>query len=238
MRYLKIVLLVAFVAACVALAHVPAVRQAIGSWQPNAPGGEQNVWTAGAVFTGVVALLVAAGVPRLALWTLGGVAFGLARGLLFAEVGTVLGSYATFCFMRWAGRDAVLRKWPVLDRYAHRLGRGGWATVLVARVTPVSSLLVNATLALTRVRHTQFLLASAVGFLPEGVPVVLLGAAGRKLDQGMIVRSVAYVLAGVAVLVLGAVLLMRYRRRADAGDAAAEPEPPQEGQGATETAGP
>lgn len=229
MRYLKIGMLIAFVVACVLLAHVPAVRQAVGHWEPISQGDAQNVWLAGAIFTGVVALLVAVGVPRLALWTLGGVAFAFARGLLFAEVGTVLGSYAAFCFMRWAGRDALLRKWPVLDRYARRLGRGGWATVLLARLTPVSTVLVNAMLALTRVRHGQFLLASALGFLPEGVPAVLLGAAGRKFNQGLIMRSVAYVVAGAAVLALGTLLLVRYRRQAGAEENGAAPQPPQDG---------
>jgi uncharacterized membrane protein YdjX (TVP38/TMEM64 family) len=224
---LKIALLAAFVVGCVLLAHEPAVRDALTQWWPAGEDTAQQGWAAGLVFTGVVAVLVAVGVPRLALWSLAGVTFGLARGLLFAEAGTLLGSYAIFCFVRWAGRDVILRKWPVLDRYGQRLGRGGWAAVCLARIMPISSLVVNATLALTPVTHREFLLASAVGFLPEGVPAVLLGAAGRKLGQGLITRSIAYILAGAVLLAVGAFLLMKYRRRPkvrEALGAAGEPE--------------
>jgi uncharacterized membrane protein YdjX (TVP38/TMEM64 family) len=216
MRYLKPALLVAFVLASLVLAHIPAVRNAVTEWWPGADFIRDHVWTAGLIFTAGVAVLVAVGVPRLALWWLAGVMFGLARGLLFAEVGTVIGSYATFCFVRWAGRDMILRRWPVLDRYGQRLGKGGWATVFLARVTPISSLIINATLALTRVRHREFLLASAAGFLPEGAPATLLGAAGRKLGQGLLARSIAYILFGVVVLAAAGFFVIRYRRRAAA----------------------
>ena len=223
---LKIILLAAFVAASLVLAYIPAVRNTVTAWWPAAEYTKEHVWTAGLIFTAGTAVLVAVGVPRLFFWWFAGVTFGLARGLLFAEVGTVIGSYATFCFVRWAGRDLILRKWPVLDRYGRRLGRGGWATVLLARVTPISSLAINATLALTPVTHRTFVLASAAGYLAEGIPATLLGAAGRKLGQGMLARSIAYILAGVVLLAFAGYLVVKYRRRAamrkDAGVGAPE----------------
>jgi len=210
---LKIALLVVFVTACLVLAHVPAVRNAMtGLWPVNEDTAQQG-WGAGFAFAGAMAVLVAVGVPRLALWSLAGVTFGLGRGILFAEMGTLVGSYITFCFVRWAGREAILRKWPALERYGQRLGRGGWAAVLLARFAPIGGVVVNATLALSPVRHLEFLLASAAGFLPEGVPATLLGAGGRKLGQGMVTRSIAYVLGGLLLLGAGTYLLMRYRRR-------------------------
>lgn len=224
---LKIILLAVFVLASLVLAHIPAVRDAATQWWPAAQEIKDHPWTAGLVFAAMVAVLVAVGVPRLALWWLGGLTLGLARGILFAEIGTLIGSYATFCFVRWAGRDLILRKWPVLDRYGRRLGRGGWATVFLARITPISSLVINATLALTSVKHREFLLASAAGFLPEGVPATLLGAAGRKLGQGLLGRSIAYVLVGVVLLVVGGYLVVKYRRRSGASEGlTAGEEPP------------
>lgn len=213
---LKIILLAAFIAASLVLAHIPAVRNAATQWWPAAQEIKDHPWTAGLVYAGIVAVLVAVGVPRLALWWLGGWMFGLMRGLLFAEIGSIVGSYATFCFVRWAGRDLILRKWPVLARYGQRLGSGGWATVFLARITPISSLIINATLALTSVKHREFLPASAAGFLPEGVPATLLGAAGRKLGQGLLIRSITYILVGVMLLVVGGFLLVKYRRRSAA----------------------
>jgi uncharacterized membrane protein YdjX (TVP38/TMEM64 family) len=169
---LKIILLAAFVCASLALAQVPTVRSMVTQWWSAWQSVRGNEWTAGLVYAAIVAVLVAVGVPSLALWWLAGLTLGLARGLLFAEIGTLAGSYATFCFVRWAGRDLIRRRWPVLERYGQRLDRSGWATVLLARIAPITSLIVNATLALTPVRHREFLLASAAGFLPEGVPVV------------------------------------------------------------------
>ena len=228
-RYLKPALLVAFVAASLVLAHIPAVRNAVTEWWPGADFIRDHVWTAGLIFTAGVAVLVAVGVPRLALWWLAGVMFGLTRGLLFAEVGTVIGSYAMFCFVRWAGRDMILSRWPVLDRYGQRLGKGGWATVFLARVTPINSLIINTTLALTSVKHREFLLASAAGFLAEGVPATLLGAAGRKLGQGMLIRSIAYILVGVVVLAVAGYFLIRYRRRAGVREGLSPTAPPDGG---------
>ncbi len=210
---LKLALLVAFVASCLVLAHVRGVRTALTGLWPVGQDTAQQGWGAGVAFAGVMAVLVAVGVPRLALWSLAGVTFGLGRGILFAEAGTLVGSYITFCLVRWAGRDLVLRKWPALERYGQRLGRGGWAAVLLARFAPIGGVVVNATLALSPVRHREFLLASAVGFLPEGVPATLLGAGGRKLGQGLVTRSIAYVLGGLVLLAAGTYLVMRYRRR-------------------------
>ncbi len=210
---LKIGILVVFVTACLVLAHVPAVRNAMMGLWPVGQDTAQQGWGAGVAFAGIMAVLVAVGVPRLALWSLAGVTFGLGRGILVAEVGTLVGSYITFCFVRWAGREAILHKWPALERYGQWLGRGGWAAVLLARFAPIGGVVVNATLALSPVGHLQFLLASAVGFLPEGVPATLLGAGGRKLGQGLVTRSIAYVLGGLVLLGLGTYLVLKYRRR-------------------------
>ncbi len=203
-----------FVTACLVLAHVPSVRNALTGLWPVGQDTAQQGWAAEFAFTGVMAVLVAVGVPRLALWSLAGVTFGLGRGILFSEIATLVGSYITFCFVRWAGRDAIHRRWPALERYSRRLGRGGWAAVVLARFAPIGGVVVNAALGLSPVGHLQFLLGSAIGFLPEGVPATLLGAGGRKMWQGLLTRSIAYVLGGLVLLAAGTYLVLKLRRRA------------------------
>ncbi|MGE5320807.1 MAG: hypothetical protein ACM3KD_11545, partial [Hyphomicrobiaceae bacterium] len=57
------------------------------------------------VFAACCAGLLAIGMPRLLLCSLGGMIFGFAWGLLWTQLGTVLGAYGTFLFVRWRGRD-------------------------------------------------------------------------------------------------------------------------------------
>jgi uncharacterized membrane protein YdjX (TVP38/TMEM64 family) len=77
------------------------------------------------VFTLSVALLVTLGVPRLILCAAGGLTFGFLQGLLWSQVGTLIGSYGTFLFARWSGRDYLLQRFPSLSRYETTLSGGG-----------------------------------------------------------------------------------------------------------------
>ena len=210
MRHLRIILLTAFLLACLALPHIPAVRGTLGDPAALRQKLTQYGWAAGPVSAGLVAALVVVGVPRLALCSAAGLVFGFLGGLLWAQIGTIIGSYATFCFVRWAGRELILRKWGFLNRYADSLGRAGWATVLLARFMPINGLFVDTTLALTAVKHRDFLWASALGFLPEAIPATLIGAG---VGQKSLVHSVEYVLIAAACLAIAGFFLAGYRRR-------------------------
>jgi uncharacterized membrane protein YdjX (TVP38/TMEM64 family) len=210
MRHLKIILLGLFLLACLVLVHIPAVHNVVGRWASLGPQLRGHGWAAGPAFAVLTAVLVVLGMPRLALCAFAGLAFGFLRGLLWAEAGTLLGACATFCFVRWAGRDTIMRKWPALERCAERLGRNGWATVLLARIMPVNTLLADAALALTPVTRCQFLLGTAVGLLPEAVPVTLIGAG---IGQKALLQSAVCVLIGAVLLGTGGLLVMKWRRR-------------------------
>src|SRR5947209_19981030 len=54
------------------------------------------------------AILVGCGVPRLLLCGVGGMTLGFWKGIILAEMGTVLGYYGLFLFVRWGGRDWAL----------------------------------------------------------------------------------------------------------------------------------
>jgi len=210
MRRLRTIFLVLLLLACLVLAHIPVVRNTLTRCASLGQELSEYGWASGPAFAALVAALVIIGVPRLALCSFAGLTFGFLRGLLWTQVGTLIGSFGAFCFVRWAGRDLIMRKWPALERYAQRLGSGGWATVLLARLMPMNTLLVDAALALTPVTRREFVLASAVGLLPEAIPATLIGAG---IAQATLGGSIAYVLVGAVLLALCGFFIMNYCRR-------------------------
>ena len=73
-------------------------------------------WVGPAVWMGIVFLMVAPGTPRLLFCPIGGLAFGFWYGLLWTQAATLAGYYVLFLFVRWGGRDFVLRHWPRVGR--------------------------------------------------------------------------------------------------------------------------
>jgi len=165
-----------------------------------------------AVYIFLVTVLVAVGMPRLVLYCAGGFLFGFWWGLLASEAGTVLGSYALFLFVRWGGRDWVLHRWPGLRRWAQGLRSAGIPAVLIMRQVPVAGIFVNLALGLSHIRNRDFLLGTAVGLLPEGVPATLIGA-GMMHGRPQVAAAVAAV--SVALLAAAWILwgLVAGRRR-------------------------
>jgi uncharacterized membrane protein YdjX (TVP38/TMEM64 family) len=166
-------------------------------------------WLAPGVFTGGVALLVAAGLPRLAFCFIGGLTFGFFRGLWWTQLGTFLGCYLAFLAIRssWFSRLLPARRWgassPLLQ--AH-----GLAAVILARQLPVPALAVNAGLALSGVGHLDFILGTILGQLPQAIPCVMIGSG---LLQASWRQSLGLVALGV-VLLAGAWLGLRWLLRA------------------------
>jgi uncharacterized membrane protein YdjX (TVP38/TMEM64 family) len=161
------------------------------------------------LFLLVGSIVVAIGVPRLAISFLAGYAAGLMTGTALALVASILGSAVAFFYARWIGRDFVRRR---LGERARRvdafLGRNTFATVVAIRFLPVgNNLLTNLVAGISAVPAPAFLLGSAVGFVPQTLVFVLLGS-GIRVDPPLrIGLSIALF---VASALLGAML---YRRR-------------------------
>src|SRR5258708_10854220 len=95
-----------------------------------------------------VALVVAMGFPRLIFCILAGMALGFWSGLLWAQLGTLIGNYALFLAARAFGRDwaeRMVRKRPGLQRIVQQRGMLG---VLLARQVPVPGVFINLACAL------------------------------------------------------------------------------------------
>lgn len=167
---------------------------------------EGDVW-AELVFVPLVALGVAVGTPRLIFYGLGGVAFGFGKGLLLAQVGTLAGAYATYLFVRWAGRDWI-NAWLTRHPSAGKVLAAPpsiWS-VLMARQLPIGGLVINVGLGCSAVAPRHFLVGSFFGFLPAGVVATLIGS-GLVEDRAW--ESVGQLLVAAILVLLSAVWLGR-----------------------------
>jgi uncharacterized membrane protein YdjX (TVP38/TMEM64 family) len=158
------------------------------------------------VFVAGTALLMVVGVPRLVLCSFAGAAFGPFWGLVWSQLGTLLGAYGTFLTVRTCGRTSILRRYPQLDRYSCRIRKRGLLTVLLIRQLPMNSFHNNLLLGLSPVEHRDFLLGSLLGYLPLGLTAVLIGAGMVQTD---LTRLVQYLAAGITVFFMLGFLLKR-----------------------------
>jgi len=153
------------------------------------------------VFTVCTALLVAIGVPRLLLCSLAGVIFGFAWAITLTQIGTVLGAYCTFLFMRSHGRDYAFQHFPRLRKFSRKLEGHGLISVLIARQLPVNGFYNDIILALSPVTHSSFLAGTFIGFLPQGLTACLIGAGLIQADATQSIQYMA--LALILSLLLG-----------------------------------
>ena len=172
----RVLLVAAVLIAAVATIHLTPVR----SWLVDMQRMRETLAGLGVwvypITIAAVALLLACGVPRLPIHAAGGMVFGFGLGLVLTLIGALLGHYCVFLFIRWGGRDWVLGRWPKLRKWADVFHDHGVVAVLLARQLPAHAMLINTGLALSHVRHRDFLIGTALGLLPEAIPAPLIGA--------------------------------------------------------------
>jgi uncharacterized membrane protein YdjX (TVP38/TMEM64 family) len=124
----------------------------------------------------VSAILIGCGFPRLVLCAVASMVLGFGWGLFLTQGGALLGYYAVFCFIRWSGGDWITHRRPRLRAIAATIQDQGVIGVILARQIPIHGTLINLCLGLSRVKHRHYLIGTAIGMLPEAVPVALVGA--------------------------------------------------------------
>ena len=170
-------------------------------------------WVGPAVWIGIVFVLVAAGVPRLLFCPIGGLAFGFWHGLLWTQLATLAGYYVLFLFVRWGGRDFVLRHWPRVRRLKeHFHGNSAALLVFAVRQLPISGLVINFLLGLSPIRHRHFLLGTAFGILPEAIPFTLVASGVFKLTSQ---NTPLYIAAAIGFLLLVCAALWYFSRHSN-----------------------
>lgn len=146
-------------------------------------------WQAPFVFVGLTAFFVMIGVPRLVFCFLGGLGFGFVEGLIWSQVGTLIGAYCTYLFARYLARSWVLQRlqrYPKLNKW---LGTPSTLSVFLVRQIPVGGVLLNLALGVSTVRSVPFLFGSLLGFLPEAVLVTLVGSGlGKDSPEMMLLQ--------------------------------------------------
>ena len=208
--FLKPLIMLAAVAAAFALVYFTPARGYFSNIQNVKIWLLSLGWGGPAVWMGIVFVLVAAGMPRLLFCPIGGMAFGFWYGLLWTQAATLAGYYILFLFVRWGGRDFVLRHWPRVGRLKrHFLGHSAALLVFSVRQLPISGLLINFLLGLSPIQHRHFLLGTALGILPEAIPFTLVASGILKLDGK---NTLFYIPAALAVLLLVCIALWYFSR--------------------------
>ena len=152
-----------------------------------------------AVVTFGVALLVAIGFPRLLMCVIAGMALGFWSGLLWAQLGTLLGNYAIFYFAGHAGRAWAEQYLAKRHRLRGLLREEGTWGVILARQIPIPGLLTNLACGLFSIRPRHFLIGTAIGQLPEAIPCTMIGAGTLEASFG---KSAGLIGLAVAVAVV------------------------------------
>ncbi len=184
------------------LARVQEIKGAIrgfGLWGP-------------VVLTTGIAVMVAFGFSRLVLCGLAGMAMGFWWGLVWAQIGSLIGNYALFLVARKGGGDWIRRYVARRERLASLIHKEGITGVILARQLPVPGMLVNLVLGLLSLRHRDFLIGTLLGQLPEAIPCTLIGAGASKAS---LTKSAGFIALGVvfAILVWAGLRWVMHRRR-------------------------
>ena len=182
-----------------------ALRGGWGREALNAPAQAGPV-----VFVLVGGVACAVGVPRQVVAYAAGLGFGTLGGCALALVAETVGCAADFVWAR-----IVARKWAArtirgrLARLDRQLSRHPFGATLTLRLLPVgSNLLLNLVAGVSGVAALPFLLASAVGYLPQTIVFAMLGGGVRvDHDAQLLLAGGLFALASV----LGLWLMRRIR---------------------------
>ncbi|MFD5793940.1 TVP38/TMEM64 family protein [Streptomyces diastatochromogenes] len=196
--------LLAGAASCV-LAFEPQ-RLLTHGWPPQLGGA-----AAALVFTVAYGLCTVAFVPRPLLNLGAGALFGSQLGLTTALAGTVLGAGVAFGLGRVLGQDALrpLLRGRWLKAADGQLSRHGFRSMLAARLFPgVPFWAANYCAAVSRMGWLSFLLATALGSIPNTAAYAVAGArASAPTSPAFLIA-----MAGIAVPALaGTVVAWRKR---------------------------
>ncbi len=156
------------------------------------------------------ALACAVGVPRQIVAYAAGLGFGAWLGCLLAVLAALGGCATDFFWARLVARNwAARRIHGGLAKLDQRLARHPFSATLTLRLLPIgSNILLNLLAGVSAVAFAPFLLASAIGYLPQTIVFALLGG-GVRVDQNaqMILAGVLFVGASM----LGIWLMRRIR---------------------------
>jgi uncharacterized membrane protein YdjX (TVP38/TMEM64 family) len=202
------------VLALLATVYFSPLRAYLSHWKEMGNDIRNQIRSFGAlapfVLTCGVALLVAVGFPRLVLCMIAGVALGFWSGLLWAQLGTLIGNYGLFILVRTRGSDWARQFLSRRTWLAGLIREQGVLGVILARQLPLPGALVNFACALLAINDFDFLLGTVIGQLPQAIPCTLIGAG---VLEPSFRRSVGLIGLAVFIAVLAWIGLRFFLRR-------------------------
>ncbi|MET9963390.1 VTT domain-containing protein [Streptomyces sp. NPDC006326] len=163
--------------------------------------------TAALVFAAAYGAGTAALVPRPLLNLAAGALFGAPLGLAAAVAGSVLGAGISFGLGRLMGRDAlrplVRGRW--LQAADDQLARHGFRSMLAVRIFPgLPFAVANYGAAVSRCRWVPFLVATAIGIVPNTAAYVVAGSSASSPGSPAFLVSFGFIaVSAVAASVVG-----------------------------------
>jgi len=143
------------------------------------PAGSVAAWVRETGWRGVLvfyagsALLIFLGVPRLVFCPVAGALYGFWGGLGLSLLAPTTSYYLTFLALRGRAEGPLPNLPPGLRFLARDPGMSG---VILARLVPLPGMLITLALSLSGVGRRKYLFGTLIGLIPEGAPLVLLGA--------------------------------------------------------------
>lgn len=166
-------------------------------WPPQVEGAAAVL-----LFAAAYGLVTVAFVPRPILNLAGGALFGSSLGLAGSLAGTVLGAGIAFGLGRLLGQDALrpLLRARWLKAADGQLSRHGFRSMMAARLFPgVPFWAANYCAAVSRMGWLPFLLATALGSVPNTAAYVVAGArASTPMSPAFLLAMGFIVLTGLA----------------------------------------
>ncbi|MFJ2902718.1 TVP38/TMEM64 family protein [Streptomyces sp. NPDC091279] len=170
-------------------------------WPPQLGG-----LTAATVFAVAYGLCTVAFVPRPLLNLAAGALFGCPLGTAVALAGTVIGAGVAFGLGRILGQDALrpLLRGRLLHAADGQLSRHGFRSMMVARLFPgVPFWAANYCAAVSRMGWLPFLVATALGSVPNTAAYVVAGArASSPTSPAFLIAMAAIALPALAATIM------------------------------------
>ena len=147
------------------------------------------------------------GFPRLIVEGVAGMLFGILWGIFWAQLVCILVAYSHFLLSRHVSLSFLKLDETIKSLRLDRLS-SSTSSVFLSRLLPVPCIFINLMLGKLNIKNKDYLVGSYLGFLANGLPVVLIGA-GLVIPEQL--RSTAYITSGIIGLLAFYFLVRKWR---------------------------